>query len=111
MSDDGGLALLLLGPAGGAGLYWMLYRYYRNTDKSHAFERETEIKAQPVTGASGRAEQEQGESAVVAHHMFPTIQRAMPSRKVPTVIAAVSNFHCCTGTLPMVSPVRPFTAM
>ena len=51
MSDDGGLALLLLGPAGGAGLYWMLYRYYRNTDKSHAFERETERKAQPVTGA------------------------------------------------------------
>ena len=51
MSDDGGLALLLLGPAGGAGLHWMLYRYYRNTDKSHAFERETEIKAQPVTGA------------------------------------------------------------
>ena len=51
MSDDGGLALLLLGPAAGAGLYWMLYRYYRNTDKSHAFERETEIKAQPVTGA------------------------------------------------------------
>ena len=51
MSDDGGLALLLLGPAGGAGLYWMLYRYYRNTDKSHAFERETEVEAQPVTGA------------------------------------------------------------
>ena len=51
MSDDGGLALLLLGPAGGGGLYWMLYRYYRNTDKSHAFERETEVKAQPVTGA------------------------------------------------------------
>ena len=51
MSDDGGLALLLLGPAGGAGLYWMLYRYYRNTDKSHAFERETVVEAQPVTGA------------------------------------------------------------
>ena len=51
MSDDGGLALLLLGPAGGAGLYWMLYRYYRNTDKSHAFERETEVESQPVTGA------------------------------------------------------------
>ena len=50
MSDDGGLALLLLGPAGGAGLYWMLYRYYRNTDKSHGFEHETEIVAQPVTG-------------------------------------------------------------
>ena len=51
MSDDGGLALLLLGPAGGAGLYWMLYRYYRNTDKSHAFERETDIDAKPVSGA------------------------------------------------------------
>ena len=51
MSDDGGLALLLLGPAGGAGLYWMLYRYYLNTDKSHAFERETEVEAGPVAGA------------------------------------------------------------
>lgn len=51
MSDDGGLALLMLGPAGGAGLYWMLYRYYRNTDKSHGFERETTVNAKPVTGA------------------------------------------------------------
>jgi hypothetical protein len=52
MSDDGGiLALLLLGPAGGVGLYWALYRYYRNTDKSHAFERETKVEAQPVTGS------------------------------------------------------------
>jgi hypothetical protein len=52
MSDDGGiLALLLLGPAGGVGLYWALYRYYRNTDKSHAFERETKIDAKPVTGS------------------------------------------------------------
>ena len=50
MSDDGGLAILLLGPAGATGLYWFLYRYYRNTDKSHAFERETKIDAQPVTG-------------------------------------------------------------
>jgi hypothetical protein len=50
MSDDGGLALLLIGPAGGIGLYWALYRYYRNTDKSHAFERETKVEAQPVTG-------------------------------------------------------------
>ena len=51
MSDDGGLALLLLGPAGAAGLYWALYRYYRNTDKSHAFERESIVDAEPVTGA------------------------------------------------------------
>ena len=51
MSDDSGLALLLLGPAGAAGLYWALYRYYRNTDKSHAFEHETDVVAQPVTGS------------------------------------------------------------
>ena len=50
MSDDGGLALLLIGPAGGVGLYWALYRYYRNTDKSHAFERESKVDAKPVTG-------------------------------------------------------------
>jgi hypothetical protein len=54
MSDDGGLALLLLGPAGGVGLYWFLYRYYRNTDKSHAYERETKIEAKPVTGSDSK---------------------------------------------------------
>jgi hypothetical protein len=51
MSDDNSLALLLLGPAGGIGLYWALYRYYRNTDKSQAFERETKVDAKPVTGS------------------------------------------------------------
>ena len=50
MSDDNGLWLLALGPAGASALYWALYRYYRNTDKSHAFERETEVVAQPVSG-------------------------------------------------------------
>ena len=51
MSDDGSLALLLLGPAGATGLYWYIFRYYRNTDKSHGFERETMVDAKPVTGA------------------------------------------------------------
>lgn len=50
MDNDSALFLLALGPASAAGLYWMLYRYYRNTDKSHAFERETAITAQPVSG-------------------------------------------------------------
>ena len=50
MSDGNGLALLLLGPAGGVGLYWALYRYYRNTDKSQAYERETKVDAKIVTG-------------------------------------------------------------
>ena len=50
MSDDGSLFLLAIGPAGATGLYWMLYRYYRNTDKPHSFERETAIEAKPVQG-------------------------------------------------------------
>ena len=50
MSDDSGLWLLAIGPAGATALYWALYRYYRNTDKSHAFERETAVDAKPVTG-------------------------------------------------------------
>ena len=53
MSDDSGLWLLAMGPVGATALYWALYRYYRNTDKSHAFERETDVVAQPV-GGSGR---------------------------------------------------------
>ena len=51
MSDDSELWLLAMGPAGAAVLYWALYRYYRNTDKSHAFERETVVDAKPVTGS------------------------------------------------------------
>ncbi len=51
MSDDGTLLLLLAGPIGGSALYWMLYGYYRNTDQSHAFERETKIDAKPVSGS------------------------------------------------------------
>ncbi|MGQ0798566.1 MAG: hypothetical protein ACT4NL_00435 [Pseudomarimonas sp.] len=51
MSDDGGLWLLLAGPASATGLYWAMYRHYRNTDKSHAFEHETAVEAKPVTGS------------------------------------------------------------
>ena len=60
MSDDSGLWLLALGPAGGIGLYWALYRYYRNTDKSHAFERETDVVAQPVTGTDRKIDEIRG---------------------------------------------------
>ena len=54
MSDDGSLLLLLLGPAGATGLYWGLYRHYRNTDKSHGFERETAVHTQPVGGTQSK---------------------------------------------------------
>jgi hypothetical protein len=60
MSDDGGLAILLLGPAGATGLYWMLYRYYRNTDKSHDFEHETAVVAKAVTGTDEKVDTVKG---------------------------------------------------
>lgn len=63
MSDDGGLWLLLAGPAGATGLYWALYRYYRNTDKSHAFERETRVEAKPVTGSERKVDEVKGTQA------------------------------------------------
>ena len=63
MSDDGGLWLLAAGPAGATALYWALYRYYRNTDKSHAFERETAVEAQPVTGSDGKVGENNGTQA------------------------------------------------
>ncbi|HWT14248.1 MAG TPA: hypothetical protein VN581_00590 [Patescibacteria group bacterium] len=60
MSDDGGLWLLALGPAGATGLYWAIYRYYRNTDKSHAFEHETQVDAKPVTGTDRKVDEIKG---------------------------------------------------
>jgi hypothetical protein len=57
MIDDGGLSILLLGPAGATGLYWFLYRYYRNTDKSHDFEHETAVVAKPVTGSDEKVDE------------------------------------------------------
>ena len=50
MDSDAILILLALGPASAVGFYWAMHRHYRNTDKSHAFERETKIDAKPVTG-------------------------------------------------------------
>jgi len=60
MSDDGGLWLLLAGPVGATALYWTLYRYYRNTDKSHGFERETKVEAKPVTGTDTKVSKIEG---------------------------------------------------
>lgn len=60
MSEDGGLWLLLAGPAGATALYWALYRYYRNTDKSHSFERETKVDAKPVTGSDHKVDEIKG---------------------------------------------------
>jgi heptaprenylglyceryl phosphate synthase len=60
MSDESGLWLLLAGPAGATAVYWALYRYYRNTDKSHAFERETTVEAKLVTGSDEKVGEVKG---------------------------------------------------
>jgi len=48
--DSGAGWLLLIGPLGGGALYFWGFRYYRNTHRSHGYEHETRIEAQPVTG-------------------------------------------------------------
>jgi len=54
--DSAPLWLLAAGPAGAAATYWALYRYYRNTDKSHAYERDTVIAAQDVHGSEDKVD-------------------------------------------------------
>ena len=57
MASDGVPAwILAAGPAGGAATYWALYRYYRNTDKSHAYERDTLIDSRPVQGSEEKVD-------------------------------------------------------
>lgn len=60
MSDDSGLWLLALDPASAASRYWAIYRYYRNTDKSHEFEREKTVNAEPVTGSEQKVGEVKG---------------------------------------------------
>lgn len=59
--SEGGSALLLLsGPIAGGVIYLLLFRYYRNTDKSHAFEQETIVESQPITGGDTKVEEVRG---------------------------------------------------
>ncbi len=59
--DEGGSGwLLLAGPASGLAVYWGLYRYYRNTDKSHNFEQETHVESQPITGGDVKVDEVRG---------------------------------------------------
>lgn len=58
--ENGGGWLLFAGPAAGVAVYIALFRYYRNTDKSHAFERETLISSQPITGSDAKIDEVRG---------------------------------------------------
>jgi hypothetical protein len=44
------LLLLAIGPISATGFYWAIYRYYRNIDKTHAFEHETAVQRLSLTG-------------------------------------------------------------
>jgi hypothetical protein len=55
-SDDNLVWVLAAGPAGAAATYWSVWRYYRNTDKTHEFERDTIIDAQPVQGGEDKVD-------------------------------------------------------
>ncbi len=60
-SDNGGPGwLLLAGPAAGGGTYFGFWRYYRNTDKSHSYERETRVQATPITGNERKVDEVRG---------------------------------------------------
>lgn len=51
MDNNAILFLLALGPVSAVGVYWAIYRHYRNTDKSHAFEHETAVEVLALTGS------------------------------------------------------------
>lgn len=53
LDGDTILFLLALGPASAAGVYWLIYRHYRNTDQSHAYERETAVEVLALGGSEG----------------------------------------------------------
>ena len=48
--------ILAAGPLGALATYWLIYRYYRNQDKSHAFESETLVEAKPVQGGAAKVD-------------------------------------------------------
>lgn len=59
--DGGGASLLLLaGPVAGGLAYVGCWSYYRNTGKSHAFERETRVNAKPVAGSDTKVGEVKG---------------------------------------------------
>ena len=59
-SGDSPTWLLAAGPASGVALYFFGYRYYRNAQRSHSFERETRITARPITGTEAKIGENNG---------------------------------------------------
>lgn len=60
-SGSGSALLLLAGPVAGTALYAAVFRYYRNADKTDAFERETRVAlSNPVSGQEQQIDQVRG---------------------------------------------------
>jgi hypothetical protein len=60
-SGSGSGLLLFAGPIAGTALYAAIYRYYRNADKTHAFERETLIALKDqITGEEQKVDEVRG---------------------------------------------------
>lgn len=98
-SEGGGWLLWLLGPALGVGFYVMMFLRYRNTDKRHAYERETSsevvdlrvydqvvgnvtgVQRSRIEGANGGSPRErlgQGTTVTVAAPVSPTEPSPVP---------------------------------
>jgi hypothetical protein len=58
--DNSPTWMLAHGPAAGVGVYFLGFRYYRNTHTSHSFERETRIHSQPVSGNDAKIGENNG---------------------------------------------------
>ena len=60
-SGSGSALLLLAGPVCGTALYAAIHRYYRNADKSDAFERETRVALKgQITGQEQQTDEVRG---------------------------------------------------
>jgi hypothetical protein len=62
-SDDGPGWLLALGPVGAASFYWAVWMAYRNTNKSHSYERETAVVVSNMTGDDKKVGENNGTRA------------------------------------------------
>ncbi|MEQ1701211.1 MAG: hypothetical protein ABMA25_13945 [Ilumatobacteraceae bacterium] len=59
-ASNGPVWLLIFGPAAGGGVYYGLWNFYRNANKSHSFETETRVEAKPVTGREHKVDEVRG---------------------------------------------------
>ena len=67
---SGGIFVLLVsGPVAAFAFYFAMFRYYRNTDKTNQFERETAVDADPIQGYDRKVDEVHGTpQRTIEHH-------------------------------------------